>query len=175
MAWGRPLGPVAASFWPTSCNTHCMGTRIALLFFCSVTAFAQANTPDTKSSFEGSVVDAVTGEPLRKAFLLLSADAHNHSAVSGLDGHFVASGLDAGDYKIHVERQGYLDCDCLSGVKISTGQKITGVQIKLTQYGAISGRVVDADGDVWPRGSVAIYRMAWKQGKRKWMIRISRT
>jgi hypothetical protein len=45
-------------------------------------------------------------------------------------------------------------------------QDVTAVRIPLTPYGSISGRVVDADGDPWIWGSVEIYRLSWKQGKR---------
>jgi Carboxypeptidase regulatory-like domain len=145
--------------------------RIALFFLSSVISFgAQANAGDTRSSMEGVVVDGATGEPLRKAYVQLSDERGSRSStrvVSGSDGRFAASGLDPGEYKVHVERQGYLDCDCLSGVRISTGQKLTGVRVKLKQYSAISGKVVDSDGDPWPRGSVEVYRLAWNQGKRK--------
>jgi hypothetical protein len=143
-----------------------MHSPIALILFCGVAAFAApANALDSKSSLEGIVVDAVTKQPLRKAYLRITGEGWGTHAVSGPDGSFVASGLNPGLYWVHVERQGYLDCDCLSGVKISTGQKLTGVQLKLTKYGAISGRVVDPDGDPWPTGSVEVYRLGWKHGK----------
>ena len=147
-----------------SCKSAGVGSHTALLALCTASLAAQ-------SSFQGVVIDAATGQPLRKADVQLSGERGSHTpksrVVTGRDGHFQALGLDPGVYKVHVERQGYLDCDCLSGVKISTGQKLTGVQIKLTKYGAISGRVVDADGDVWPRGSVEVYRLDWKGGKRQ--------
>lgn len=87
--------------------------------------------------------------------------------MSGQDGHFVTSELKPGEYRVHVERRGYLDCDCLAGVKIATDQKITGVQIKLTQYGSIAGRVMDADGDAWPQGNAILFRLTWRHGRRK--------
>jgi hypothetical protein len=119
------------------------------------------------SSLEGIVVDGSTGQPLRKAHVELIGAKGNGSTISGPDGHFAASELAPGEYRVHVERQGYLDCDCLAGVKIGTDQKITGVQIKLTQYGSIAGRVVDPDGDVWPRGTAILYRLTWRHGKRR--------
>jgi hypothetical protein len=134
--------------------------RIALFCFCGAASLVA-------SSFEGIVIDGTTGQPLRKALVNLIGTQGSRSAISGPDGHFAASELPVGEYLVRVEHQGYLDCDCLAGVKIGTDQKITGVQIKLTQYGSIAGRVVDPDGDVWPRGTAILYRLTWRHGKRK--------
>lgn len=127
--------------------------------------FCAAALADTEASFEGVVVDAVTHEPVRKAEVGLDG-ATNYWAVSAPDGHFLIEGVDPGTYSVNVTRQGYLDCDCVAGVKITTGQKVTGVQIKLSKYGAISGRVVDADGDPWPEGQIELFQLTWKHGKR---------
>lgn len=130
--------------------------------------FVQTLAPEQKPSVEGVAVDASTGEPLRKAFVKIWKDREPPAqALSGVDGRFRFPVIEPGEYSVHAERPGYLDCDGCMNVRVSTGQSVTGVRIPLTRYGTISGRVVDADGDPWTWGSVVVHRLSWKQGKKQ--------
>src|SRR5687767_12623947 len=105
-------------------------------------------------SISGTVVSATTGEPLRKASVSLTRSPGVPNlliAVTDVQGRFSLTGLPTGQYTVSVDRFGYLSPSRAEIDKeiitVYDGQQVTGITIKLTPNGSISGRVLDDDGD----------------------------
>jgi len=115
------------------------------------------------SALEGTVVDAQTGEPVRKAEVTAiwsgrDTDASNHdpqSMASDSSGHFIISGLPAGKYRLRIEAnrfaaQSYGESR-FGGrgkdVEVAAGQHVTGLDVRLIPCGVITGAVHDESGD----------------------------
>jgi hypothetical protein len=115
------------------------------------------------AGLEGTVVDAQSGEPVRKAEVTAiwsgrDTDASNHdpqSVSSDASGHFLISGLPAGKYRLRAEAnrfaaQSYGESR-FGGrgkdVEVAAGQRVTGLDIRLIPCGVITGTVHDESGD----------------------------
>lgn len=123
-------------------------------------------------SISGTVVSATSGEPLRKASVSLTRSPGVPNlpiAVTDVQGRFSLTGLPAGQYTVSVERFGYLSPSRAEIDKeiitVYDGQQVTGITIKLTPNGSISGRVLDDDGDPLAGAEVALFQVMWRQGR----------
>ncbi|PYT29625.1 MAG: hypothetical protein DMG57_11065 [Acidobacteria bacterium] len=68
--------------------------------------------------------------------------------ITGADGKFTLRDVDPGTYLLAVERDGYVIArGQTQTVKVQAGQTTSDVKVKLLRTGAISGRILDADGD----------------------------
>ncbi len=126
---------------------------------------------------EGAVVRAGTNEPLSKARIVLRPEngspGHSQAAVTGIDGRFSIDGITAGRYDIYVERAGYLsksfgedDTGQQSAIlAIAAGQRITDMVFRLARCAAISGRVLDDDGEPAQGISVEVLERGRYRGK----------
>ncbi len=65
----------------------------------------EVELPETMGSIYGIVSDMETGEPVRGASVMLSPG--NQTTVTGSDGHYEFSNLEAGQYKLQVSANGY--------------------------------------------------------------------
>src|SRR5438105_3048917 len=115
--------------------------------------------PEDKCSMEGAVLNAATGEALKKANVVArQMNSRNNSAftaVSDAAGHFKIEGIDPGSYNVMASRTGYVTQ--MYGAKapnrpgalvtLTAGQSMKDVTFKLTPHGVITGRVMDEDGD----------------------------
>jgi len=93
---------------------------VILLFTCvaplwsqeGAPASRQAELPQQKCTIQGQVVKAGTGEPLKKARVMLSkAEGRDQQRVSVLTdpgGRFLLTEIEAGRYRLFVERNGYV-------------------------------------------------------------------
>src|ERR1035438_9810806 len=114
--------------------------------------------PEDKCSVEGTVLSATTGEPLKKARLVLQTEkpAKVYRAISDGSGHFVLVGIDPGRYHFHSARNGYLmqfyptSKGPWPTFTLSPGQKLTEIIFRLTPQGVITGRVLDEDREPVP-------------------------
>lgn len=131
-----------------------------------ILAFAQ--TPDVdhgdKCSVEGTVINSVSGEPVKKAHVTLvpfAKGASRYSTVTDAAGHFLIDEADAGRFQLMADRSGYIQPASPNGnakysgaMTLEKGQKINEIVLKLAPQGVISGRILDEDGD--PLGNVTI-------------------
>jgi protocatechuate 3,4-dioxygenase beta subunit len=117
--------------------------------------FAQAPTDDKPATVEGTVTNAVTGEPLLRAHVSLRGMAgntrRNIGALTDAEGKFSFT-APAGSYSVMAERVGFNPTNDRQGrmgvqVVVSAGDKKDGLKIKLNPNAAITGRVTDADGE----------------------------
>jgi hypothetical protein len=137
-------------------------------------ALALAQAPDDSSSVEGTVVNSATGDPIRKVRVTLRATgegADPYATTTDAKGHFLIDEVDAGRYHLSAFRNGYTEVR-KSGVALTLekGQNINDVVVKLAPEGAISGRILDGDGDPLANVSVASMNVGYENGKRGLMI-----
>jgi hypothetical protein len=141
---------------------------------------AQPSKPEDLCTLEGQVVSGSTGEPLRKATLILRPVGSRGGAMmsaTGTDasGHFLLKDLEPGRYRLSAERNGFVRQDYSSRgpgkqptiLTLDKAQKISNLTFKLIPHGVITGRVVDEDGDPVARASIQALRWTHVQGRRQ--------
>lgn len=170
----------------------------ALLAMCSVMAPASclAQQPPTSpisaisgdpndqlGTIAGTVVSANTGEPLKKAHVVLrqkGADRDDANklpldATTDAAGHFSIDKIPAGSYVLVVGRADYLssrygqDQPDKPGatLTLAAGQKIPDLLFRLQRMGIITGRVRDEDGDPVRGAAVVSFLHTVVRGKPK--------
>jgi len=125
------------------------------LFF----AFLLAQEPPsdgTKWIVKGSVINALSGEPLRKTTVTLKGAAH-YSAVTDAEGKFSIEGDQPDEFELYATRQGFINFVDARKFKLSRSGK-KDLAIKLTPQCVLAGRVVDEDGDPVENADVFIVR-----------------
>jgi hypothetical protein len=109
-----------------------------------------AQTGGEPASIEGKVVDAVSGLPVPRAQVTLQARTP-YRTTSAADGTFSISGIAPGTYSTMAQRVGYVNSieDRGGGppIMLKGGERKTGVEIRLTPTGSITGRITSAEGD----------------------------
>jgi hypothetical protein len=152
------------------------GCAFTLWLFFTLT---HAQTSESTASLRGVVTNASGGGGLRKAYLRLSPPIGSKggaslTAVTNDQGAFAIENIAPGEYRLDVECTGFLDTqygggspfDGRSVLKLSSGDKLTGIEIKMTPQAVLSGRVLAQDGDPWPHANIQVLRVVWKKGKR---------
>lgn len=130
-------------------------------FLCLVVTQAaaqQGSGREKPASVEGKVVNSVTGEPVPRAHVTLTGSANpaprTYGALSGADGKFSINSMAAGTYTVAAERVAFLTSRA-EPVKLSAGETRTDLEVKLRPPGAITGRVLDAEGEPMERVNVS--------------------
>jgi protocatechuate 3,4-dioxygenase beta subunit len=135
------------------------------IFIVPVTCLAQqpqssSNESDQSCAIAGTVLSANTGEPLKKAHVVLRGQGqepnkHPLTATTDASGHFSIDKIPADRYDLVIGRANYLEMQYgqdqpdKSGATLSLapGQKITDLLFRLHRTAVITGRVLDEDGD----------------------------
>jgi carboxypeptidase family protein len=132
----------------------------------------QPARPEDKCSIEGQVVNAQTGDPLKKARVrLYSNDGrqnNNYSAVTDGGGHFIIQAIDPGSYMLFAERNGFTQSQYGARgtsrgpalLPLSPGERMRDVNFRLVPHGVIAGRVLDEDGEPVEHAQVSVTRYA---------------
>ena len=118
---------------------------------------------------EGTVVHAVTKEPVRKAHVVLelSEGAHDTSLVATTDeaGRFRFADVKAGEYKLSAEKNGFLE-GFYGGTKpeeegsllrVAGGSRMRDLTLLLFPGATIRGQVLDRNGDPSPETQVVLW------------------
>lgn len=141
---------------------------------------AAAVKPEDQCSIEGVVLNAATGEPVKKANIVLRALAAMNNAglgaISDSAGHFKIEGIEPGRYNLMANRTGFVNQSY--GAKapntgpgtpltLSSGQKLKDITFKLTPHGVIVGRVIDEDGDPLANVQLQCQRYMYNRGKKQ--------
>ena len=120
--------------------------------------FSQAQAPPpnqnaaspTKVNVSGTVVNSVTGEPLRRALVDL-AGAAPRSAFTGADGRFQLANVPEGRVWLNAQKPGYFPEQQAGGnqfrsmINVTTG--MSDVVVKLVPAGRIVGQIVTSEGE----------------------------
>jgi hypothetical protein len=141
-----------------------MGYTLLLLF----TAQAQPDSPDRVASIHGIVTNAASGEGLRKAYLRLASIGKGsaYPVTTNDQGVFVVENVAPGNYRLSAGSTGFLDAQYGMEFRLSAGDKVSGIEIKMVPQAVLSGRVLDQDGDPWPRAHINVFHSVWKKGRR---------
>jgi hypothetical protein len=150
-------------------------SRIAFcLILFGVWASAQE---EVKGRIEGKVVDSVNLAPLRKATVMLFGSVGNRPLSlrtnSDAEGNFSFENLPEGVYNLRGEKTAYLNTIYGarpsgaggSPIRLTKGEKRQDLQLKLLPQAAISGRVVDEDGDPLDRVELSLLQRTVLNGQ----------
>jgi hypothetical protein len=110
-----------------------------------------------KASIEGSVLDALTREPVKKASVSLNGRI-GLIAITDASGHFAFRQLPAGQYSMFVRDEKYpntpFDTDQQLTLSVAAEEQKQDVRFLLTPGGSVRGHIVDEDGS--PMGCSAM-------------------
>jgi hypothetical protein len=135
--------------------------------------------PEDKCALEGSVVNAVTGEPLKKARLTLRPigvrNGTPHGATTDGAGHFLIDDVDPGQYNFSASHNAFVTQQYSAQgnsrqgttLTLANGQKLKELAFKLTPQGVIAGRILDEDGDPMANVMVQCMFFGYQRGKRQ--------
>jgi hypothetical protein len=137
-----------------------------------------AYAPEDLCLVEGQVVNALTGDPVRKAFVYLSPEGPTRSlfsAFSDASGHFSIRGVSPGRYRLQFSRSGFVSASYNreSGARgytpliLDKGQKLGDILVRAAPLGVVSGRVLDENGDPVSRVNVQLARLQYMQGRKQ--------
>lgn len=141
----------------------------------SMSRLQQPPQPTGKGVIEGTVVNAITQEPVKKAQVMLEGNA-SLSAATDAAGHFLFRDLPAGSFTVQANASGYEGRGPLvmrgnggghfQQVKLEAEEKVSGVTISLTPNSSLSGRVLDEDGGPMPQCQTTLMQYEEQQGSR---------
>lgn len=141
-------------------------TRFLPLSLAALSAVAQPQPTAPAAgaaSISGVVTNSVTGAPLPRAHvggaILGNTGAQFFEAVTDTDGKFSVEGLPAGRIIISANRAGFVapaSGNRLSDTQLRAAERRENVKLALAPTGAISGRVLNADGLAVPGAIVSI-------------------
>ncbi len=151
-----------------------MTRAILLAIFTGALSFAQ---PAQTTAISGRVTDTA-GQPLRKVTLTLRANgtgvpqpAPSYIATADAQGNYSFDGVEPGSYLLSTERAGYLGKyyrstprETMSQIAVAVGQRLAGINIAMTRAVAISGKVLDAEGDPVANVQVSLLRRTSNSG-----------
>ncbi len=125
---------------------------------------------------QGTVLDAGTRQPIRKAAVTLTSLAQDRSyavAITDSAGRFALDKIPKGRYRILAARNGYLSIPYGAltpqrggtALLVDEGESRTGLVLLLAQSNMVSGAVTDPEGDGVAGVQVGLYRKQWDRGK----------
>ena len=129
------------------------------------------------ATVRGAVVDADTGQPLRRATVTLGGRAQREprSASTDEQGRFEIRELPAGEYFVSAQKAGYARLglgqrrwnEPPRAVTLRDGETLDLQAISLPRGGVITGRVVDEFGEPLLDVQVRVLRKSWSRGKQR--------
>jgi hypothetical protein len=139
-------------------------------------AAAPAQTVGT-AIVKGVVVDAETGQPLRRASVSLFARGQREprGTTTNDQGGFEIRELPAGDYTVSAQKGGYVraalgqrrQSEPGRTLTVRDGEKVDAGTIALMRGGVITGRVMDEIGEPVMDINVRVLRKVWMRGRQR--------
>jgi len=137
---------------------------VPLFALAQVVTFQKLSEPNDQppvtgtATIAGTVVNDVTGEPIRKAqvSLLGAVGGRPPVAVTDASGAFAFHKLPAGTFTVQSAKDGFDQERCMilgdnqKQITVVADQNATGIELRLAPMGAISGRLIDEVGDAAP-------------------------
>jgi hypothetical protein len=107
-------------------------------------AAANSKTDGNSYSLSGTVINAITGEPVRRAAVQVSGQSGSVT-LTDAGGHFVVEGLAEGNVFLKAMKPGFSEDEGSHPSSAQVGKDAPAVVLKLTPWGVISGRVTTKD------------------------------
>ena len=142
------------------------GNAILGLLALTTIAAAQQQPPDC--AVDGYVVNAVTGEPVPRVHIALNSPNGQSTVTADNSGHWSFSSVACGPTRIMPSRPGFLTANpaLLSPVILTSGSPAHDVKIQITPASAITGKVVDDQGDPIMGAQVTVLASRVTDGRR---------
>ena len=134
------------------------------------TSTAETANPTTEAnsfSLSGTVLNSVTGEPIRRAAVQVSGQ-NGKIALTDTGGHFVIEGLAEGNVYLAVMKPGFFGDDESNTTPAQVGKDAPAVVLKLTPSGVISGRVTTKDEQPLEGFQIRIFEKQNVEGRLLW-------
>jgi protocatechuate 3,4-dioxygenase beta subunit len=153
-----------------------------IFFFCLVTLGMPAQRVNSTSpgaeSFQiaGSVIDAATSQPLADARVAIAPVSKRDAytvALTGADGRFTFSNLSPGKYTLAAQHRGYLTQgfnqhgQFATSIATGPGLDSSNLVFRMTTESAISGTVLDDEGDGVRDAHVMLFQSTVAEGSRE--------
>jgi hypothetical protein len=132
--------------------------------------------PAPTGKISGRVLTADNGRPVSRARVMLSASQfQGRSALTDNAGSFELTELPEGRFTLTVSKTGFITLtygqrrplQAGTPIQLATGQEIKGVEFRLPRGSAISGRVLDENGEAMPGTQVSVMAYRFSQGARQ--------
>ncbi|MEX2260908.1 MAG: carboxypeptidase regulatory-like domain-containing protein [Bryobacteraceae bacterium] len=145
-------------------------TVLAILGLLAASALsAQQPSQQDACRLEGRILHHTTGQPIRKATVTLIGAAgqrQSWAATSGDGGGFLFENIPPGRYQLAAERNGFVrqSYGARAGspvgtpITLDTGQRMEGLEFKLTPQAVIVGKVVDEEGEPVTGSQIMVLR-----------------
>ena len=141
---------------------------------------APPTRPEDLCTVEGQVLNAITGEPVKKAQISMNGrvarrTAAAFGATSDATGRFVIENVDPGQYNLSAEHNGFVRQEYGargpgrpgSPLALSAGQHTRDLVFRLLPQGVIAGKVIDEDGEPVERAQIRVMRYDFAGGRRQ--------
>ncbi len=141
--------------------------------------------PEDRCAIEGKILNAQTGEPLKKAHVVLTpaqgSAQDGYAATSDAAGHFLISDINPGSYRLAADRNGFVmawyGAKTSSGfggmggttLVLSKGQKLKDLVLKMPPQGIVTGKVVDEDSEPLENVQIMFMRPMYHNGKKSFI------
>jgi uncharacterized protein (DUF2141 family) len=124
---------------------------------------------------EGRVVNSLNSEPVPKTTVILRAQdeerGQSYADETGADGRFSINEVAPGEYAVLAERDGFVETGASGApppsITVEKGQQAKAITIRLMPLGAITGRVLDTEGDPVRGAKVSARHYEYAGGKRR--------
>jgi protocatechuate 3,4-dioxygenase beta subunit len=140
--------------------------------------------PEDLGTVEGSVVNAITGGPVKKAAVVMNrtdvqgrvnVPPPSYTTVTDASGNFAMKGLEPGKYQIRVTRNGFVPATygarganrAGTTVTLNRAQSLKDINFRLTPHGVVSGQIVDEDGDPMAFVNVQLAQFQVRQARQQ--------
>ncbi len=144
-----------------------MFSRLAAqrVLLCAVLAYFAFPLAGDEQAFciAGSVLNAVTGEPLRRAAVIIPQASPQSAALTDAAGAFRFCGLGAGNYLATAEKPGFAPL----GQKLVIGPTREDLALRLQPLSAAGGKITDAGGEPLQGVLVQLLSIHVVEGRRK--------
>jgi Carboxypeptidase regulatory-like domain len=158
--------------------------KVTLCLLCGCAgAWGQPEKAPPDALVSGTVVDRVTGAPVLKAVVTLSTEEEtplDAQTMTDGAGRFGFASVPPGRYQLHADCNGYLQAwygaetaNHPPGIIILRAGDTRDFTLPLDALGAVSGVVVDTDGDPLPGVTVSLWMQSFWRGKAKFFERYS--
>jgi hypothetical protein len=152
-----------------------------VLFILSISLSLRALPSEPEVLVEGTVTNKLTGAPVKGAHVIYTRIASGSDPAASpisrdtdIQGHFHLE-LGPGSYRLWVEREGFARQSYGSGVPegtgsvltVAPGQELHDIAFRITPLGALSGRVLDQDGDPLQGVGIQVFRVSYASGMRQ--------